>query len=111
MKQIAEIRINTSMRKVGHVLCFYEGTLTFYTILKEMRFNRESFTKVVLSDVAEHLLPQQFMKTLEEIRRILVRDGILILTTPLTSKGIHCSTYAHIYEYSRYEIESTAFIR
>lgn len=92
--------LRTAKERYQHITFTYSNSTT-------LRFNRESFTKVVLSDVAEHLLPQQFVKTLEEIRRILIKDGILILTTPLTSKGIHCSTYAHIYEYSRYEIEST----
>lgn len=77
-----------------------------YSNSTTLRFDRDSFTKVVLSDVAEHLLPQQLVKTLKEIRRILVKDGILILTTPLTCRGKNCSTYAHIYEYSKDEVES-----
>ena len=77
-----------------------------YSNSTALRFDGESFTKVVLSDVAEHLLPQQFVNTLKEIRRVLIRDGVLILTTPLTSQGAQGSTYAHIYEYSRDEVES-----
>lgn len=37
MKKIKEIGINTSMKKLGHLVWFYEGALTFCTILKEMR--------------------------------------------------------------------------
>jgi acetyltransferase-like isoleucine patch superfamily enzyme/ubiquinone/menaquinone biosynthesis C-methylase UbiE len=91
--------LRMAKEKYQHITFMYSNSTT-------LRFDDESFTKAVLSDVAEHLLPQQFVKTLKEIRRVLVEDGILILTTPLTSRGTHCSTYAHIYEYSRDEVES-----
>lgn len=84
----------------------YHPTPFIYSNSTALRFDDESFTKVVLSDVAEHLLPQQFVNTLKEIRRVLVKNGVLILTTPLTSQGTQSSTYAHIYEYSRDEVES-----
>jgi SAM-dependent methyltransferase len=41
MKQITKIGINILIRKLGHVPWFYEGTLTFYTILKEMRLAKK----------------------------------------------------------------------
>jgi acetyltransferase-like isoleucine patch superfamily enzyme len=84
----------------------YRNITFTYSNSTTLRFDSESFTKVVLSDVAEHLLPQQLLKTLKEISRVLEKDGILVLTTPLTSRGIHGSTYAHIYEYSKDEVES-----
>jgi acetyltransferase-like isoleucine patch superfamily enzyme len=69
-----------------------------------LKFEGERFTKVVLSDVAEHLLPKQFIRALAEIDRVLKRNGELVLTTPLTGKGKDTSTYAHIYEYSEKEM-------
>jgi len=77
-----------------------------YSNSTNLRFESKQFTKVVLSDVAEHLLPRQFEKTLREIRRVLVEGGKLILTSPLTGHGKRASTYSHIYEYSRVEMES-----
>jgi len=77
-----------------------------YSNSTTLRFESEKFTKVVLSDVAEHLLPRQFKRTLEEIKRVLVKGGTLILTSPLTGHGKRPSTYAHIYEYSKVEMES-----
>jgi ubiquinone/menaquinone biosynthesis C-methylase UbiE len=77
-----------------------------YSNSTTLRFDSGRFTKVVLSDVAEHLLPQQFKKTLEEIKRVLVQEGTFILTTPLTAQGKRSSAYAHIYEYSKVEMES-----
>lgn len=41
MSQKTKIGTNTLMRKMGHVPWFYEGTLTFYTILKEMRLAKK----------------------------------------------------------------------
>ncbi len=71
-----------------------------------LKFSNNQFTKVVLSDVAEHLLPIQLVKTLREIKRVLADNGHLVLTTPITGKGKNTSTYSHIYEYSREEIEN-----
>jgi len=70
-----------------------------------LRFNNESFTKVTMSDVAEHLIPVQFLNTLEEVNRVLKKGGEVILATPVTGKGKNVSTYAHVYEYSEHEIE------
>jgi 2-polyprenyl-3-methyl-5-hydroxy-6-metoxy-1,4-benzoquinol methylase len=70
-------------------------------------FGAGSFDKVTMSDVAEHLLPVQFTKTLKEIHRVLLPGGMLILATPLTGKGANGANYAHIYEYSESEIERT----
>lgn len=71
-----------------------------------LRFESNRFTKVVLSDVAEHLLPMQFTKTLSEINRVLKTNGELVLSTPLTGKGKLTSAYAHIYEYSEMEMKT-----
>ena len=84
----------------------YKNIRFIYSNCTSLRFNNDSFTKVVLSDVAEHLLPQQLVNTLKEIRRVLTKEGVLILTTPLTYRGDNCSTYAHIYEYSEDELNS-----
>lgn len=73
-----------------------------------LRFESGSFTKVVFSEVAEHLMPVQLVRALHEACRVLGPGGMLILTTPLTGKGTDTSTYAHIYEYS--EREMTALL-
>lgn len=75
-----------------------------YSNSTNLTFNNESFTKVIISDVAEHLMPVQFIKTLAETNRVLRRCGGLILATPVTGRRKNTSTYAHIYEYSESEI-------
>lgn len=69
-----------------------------------LNFEDDHFTKVVFTEVAEHLLPIQLEKALEEITRVLRLDGTLLITTPLTGAGYKTSNYAHIYEYSIHEI-------
>lgn len=76
-----------------------------YSNSTNLRFKNEIFSKVVFSDLAEHLLPIQLIKSLNEIKRVLIKGGILILTTPLTGRRENTSTYAHIYEYSEIEIK------
>lgn len=75
-----------------------------YSNSTNLTFNNESFTKIIISDVAEHLMPVQFIKTLAETNRVLRRCGGLILATPVTGRRKNTSTYAHIYEYSESEI-------
>lgn len=104
-------------RKCPHVIgCDYSteavevaakeySTLEFvYSNSTCLRFADGSFTRVVLSEVAEHLLPVQLARTLHEIHRVLEPGGMLILSTPLTGRGAQASTYAHIHEYSETEI-------
>jgi SAM-dependent methyltransferase len=45
-------------------------------------FRDESFDAVVFSEVLEHLNPYYIYHTLSEIKRILKKNGVLILTTP-----------------------------
>jgi acetyltransferase-like isoleucine patch superfamily enzyme/SAM-dependent methyltransferase len=63
-----------------------------------------SFTKVVMCEVAEHLMPPQFDRALAEVTRVLAPHGTLILTTPLTGAGRRSPTYAHVYEYDEREL-------
>jgi acetyltransferase-like isoleucine patch superfamily enzyme/ubiquinone/menaquinone biosynthesis C-methylase UbiE len=69
-----------------------------------LKFEDNLFTKVVFTEVAEHLLPVQLENALDEIARVLRFDGALLITTPLTGAGHKTSNYAHIYEYSLREI-------
>ncbi len=82
----------------------YPALRFLYSNSTHLRFEESSFTKVILSEVAEHLLPVQLDRTLSEIHRVLKPGGMLILSTPLTGRGTRTSTYAHIHEYSEAEI-------
>jgi len=69
-----------------------------------LRFGDNRFSKVIFTEVAEHLMPVQLVKAIAEIARVLRPGGTLLMTTPLTGAGSRTSTYAHIYEYSQQEI-------
>jgi len=57
-----------------------------YSNSTNLVFGNESFKKVTMSDVAEHLMPVQFVKTLVEVNRVLQIGEKLIVATPITGK-------------------------
>jgi len=89
-----------------------------------MSFGDGMFDMVFYCDVMEHLSPALVVKNLSEIKRILTKGGLFILTTPnlarlpnrvrfIRGKGINPppvpakvgETYDHIREYTQDEIE------
>ena len=89
--------INIAKKHHPHIAFIYSNSTS-------LAFDAQSFTKVTMSDVAEHLMPVQLINTLLEINRVLKPGGQFILATPITGKGNNTSTYAHIYEYSENEM-------
>ena len=77
-----------------------------YSNATHLRFSDASFSAVVMSDVAEHLLPAQFEHSLREVCRVLAPGGRVIIATPPTGSGTNTSTYCHIYEYSPEELNA-----
>lgn len=49
-------------------------------LMRKLPFKKQSFDKVIMSEVAEHL-PND-VKGLKEVGRVLKKDGILVLTVP-----------------------------
>jgi 2-polyprenyl-3-methyl-5-hydroxy-6-metoxy-1,4-benzoquinol methylase len=45
-------------------------------------FGKEVFDKVVMLDVVEHLAPDDFLKCLEEVHRVLKKEGQIPIHTP-----------------------------
>jgi SAM-dependent methyltransferase len=48
----------------------------------ELPFEDETFDKITMIEVIEHIHPYIALKTLEEAKRVLKKDGRIILTTP-----------------------------
>lgn len=94
-----------SIETIGFAKKQYPHIEFVYSNSTNLMFGNESFKKVILSDVAEHLMPVQFVKTLLEAHRVLQRGEKLIVATPITGKQKNTSTYAHIYEYSEDEMK------
>jgi len=69
-------------------------------------FGPESFDKVICLELLEHLTLLQGQKTVSEILRILKHGGMAVGSTPIRNSDHSIpSTYAHIHEYSEYEIK------
>lgn len=56
--------------------------MRFYTMdAKKLRFEKSSFDMVILTDVVEHLYPEELEKMFQEIKRVLRKDGKLVIHT------------------------------
>ena len=72
-----------------------------------LKFKPQTFDKIIFFEVIEHLTVLQAKKTISEIYRVLKPGGLLVGSTPIrTTPFSSPSTYAHIYEYSGYELEN-----
>ena len=93
-----------AMKKAGHkvlavdffygevakqVCCQFEIPLLMLNVEShELPFQKESFDVVVLAEVIEHFTSDP-LRPLEKIRRVLKRDGLLILTTPNSLSAVN----------------------
>jgi len=68
----------------------------------ETGLDAESFELVVLADVLEHVMDPG--RLLQEARRVLTADGLLLLSTPAAVEG-HRWDACHVQEYSRRDLE------
>jgi len=71
---------------------------------KKLPFADEEFDTVILSDVLEHIMHPK--KLLEEIRRILKKDGKLLMNVPFYYQ-IHEAPY-DFFRYTKYALEMMA---
>ena len=69
---------------------------------EELPFGNASFDVVVMTDVIEHLIRPKFM--LQEICRLLGKDGVAVITTPNRQDGTKWDT-RHEYEFNTEELK------
>ncbi|MFY9074517.1 methyltransferase type 11 [Malaciobacter mytili] len=69
--------------------------------IKELPFENNSFDTVILTQVLEHI--DNPFKALEEIKRVLKKDGILILSVPFIYQA-HATPY-DFYRFSEYGLK------
>ena len=77
-------------------------------------FRNQAFSKVYMIEVLEHLASP--LNALREVRRVLKRNGILVLTTPnayyapriirLALRGTYSTSRSHIYVWGRVELQN-----
>jgi len=59
-----------------------KAKMSFYTMdAKKMKFNDSSFDSVILTDVVEHLYPEELAIVFQEIKRVLKKNGTLVIHT------------------------------
>jgi len=71
-------------------------------------FDDNSFEMVTFSHVIEHLTTEEINKTMKEIKRVLIPNGLLIISTPNKPSrkllGNYCAHPGHIEEFSTEDI-------
>ncbi len=75
-----------------------------YSILPYLPFKNEAFDTVLATEVLEHVPEPSF--AFDEIKRVLKKKGVLILTTP-QSWGLHETPHDY-YRYTRYGLKHLA---
>ncbi|MDX9961026.1 MAG: class I SAM-dependent methyltransferase [Aliarcobacter sp.] len=71
--------------------------------IMNMSFDAFTFDAILSMETIEHVDPD---KTLKELKRVLKKDGYLILSTPQNSTIGQCINPQHLYEYSLEEIKN-----
>lgn len=62
-------------------------------------FKNSSFYGVHASHIIEHLLPDEAMNFLKEVDRVLKKDGVFVISTPLLWKGFY-NDFTHVKPYN-----------
>lgn len=92
--------------------------------LAKLPFKSNYFDFIILSEVLEHLIPSDIPKLILELKRVLKRNGWILITTPNITSLIkrtntirgknpvvfdmelhHNAVFGHIREYTMYELE------
>jgi len=74
--------------------------------MTSLGFQDGSFDVVICLEGLEHITFLEGMKFLREVKRVLCKNGLLILTTPLLREGrYHSGNPYHLCEYKENEIE------
>lgn len=70
-----------------------------YGLATSLPFKNNSFEGVHCAHVIEHLFPEDAHKMLKEISRVLKKDGILVISTPIMWSGFY-NDFTHLKPYN-----------
>lgn len=87
--------IDISTHAVDNALAEVRDRITCGSITK-IPFPDEEFDIMTAFDVIEHIHPKDTLNAVEEIRRVLKPDGIIIITTPNSNYGSWVFDLTHI---------------
>jgi|SRR5829696_390207 ubiquinone/menaquinone biosynthesis C-methylase UbiE len=87
--------IDISAHAFENALAEVKDRITFGSIT-EIPFGDEEFDVMTAFDVIEHINPKDTLDMIQEIRRVLKPDGIIIITTPSSNFGGWVFDLTHI---------------
>jgi 2-polyprenyl-3-methyl-5-hydroxy-6-metoxy-1,4-benzoquinol methylase len=87
--------IDISTHALEKALSEVKDRITFGSIT-EIPFGNEEFDVMTAFDVIEHIQPKDTSNMIEEIRRVLKPNGIIIITTPNSNFGSWVFDLTHI---------------
>lgn len=76
-----------------------QGIKAIYGKLPKIKFKDNFFDGIHASHILEHLYPEELYKTLIGIKRVLKKDGILVISTPILWEEFY-SDLSHIKPYN-----------
>ncbi len=77
----------------------YFKNVILYTIPDKLPFNSETVSLLHCSHVIEHLQPYELHRLMMEWNRVLIRSGILVISTPLMYYGFY-NNLSHVKPYN-----------
>lgn len=91
------IGVDSNKKSVN--MCKQKNLKAIYALATKLPFRSSDFDGVHCSHVIEHLYPQEAYKMLTEISRVLKKDGIFVLSSPLLWSGFY-NNFTHVKPYN-----------
>ncbi len=91
--------IGVDSNKKSIKLCKEKRLNAIYASVTKLPFDKETFDGVHCSHLIEHLMPKDAHKMLSEVARVIKKDGVLVLSTPILWKGFY-NDFTHIKPYN-----------
>lgn len=98
--------IDISNRAVDLARRKYKGIFKVANIRK-IPFRRNHFNCVIALDVLEHIFENELSNALLEVKRVLKKDGKLIISVPLNENEIDKKTNKHLISFSKKSMINT----
>lgn len=91
--------VGVDSNKKSVLLCKRENLNAIFAFVTKLPFDKESFDGVHCSHLIEHLMPHDAHKMLSEVARILKKDGVFVLSSPILWEGFY-NDFTHIKPYN-----------
>jgi SAM-dependent methyltransferase len=85
--------------KASIAMCKRKGLQATFARAEKLPFPNDSFDGVHCAHVIEHLYPENAFHLLQEVDRVLKKNGVFVLSTPLLWKGFY-NDFTHVKPYN-----------